>query len=147
VKDDEEPMAKKTGTGSNPNSKKNLKPFKKGNKANPLGAKAHNVYSFKKLTREVVKDIVHMTTSGNVGDLQKIIHDKNSSALAVAFAACMVRMINKGDIDGIETMIQRVVGKVKDEVDLNHSGLPQAPPAQVHVYLPANGRTKEENQK
>jgi len=126
---------------------KNLKPIKKGEVRNPAGAKAHKVYQFKTLDKTVVRNIVNIVSTGNVSELQKIVHNPEAPALLVAFAACMVRMINKGDIDGIETMIQRVVGKVKDEVDMNHSGIPQAPPAQVHVYIPANGRTKEENKK
>jgi len=124
---------------------KNLKPFKKGQVANPKGAAAHKVYQFKKLNKEVVRNIVDIVTTGNVKELQKIVNNPDAPALLVAFASCMIKMINKGDINGIETMIQRVVGKVKDEVDVTSNGQTM-PAAQVHVYLPANGRTKEENQ-
>ena len=127
--------------------KKNLKPIKKGEVRNPHGAKAHKAYKFSKLTREEVIRIVDIVAKGNVKELQEIIHNPTASALYVAYAACMVRLINKGDVDGIETLIQRVVGKVKDEMDVNHTGIPQSPPAVMHVYIPANGSTKEENKK
>ncbi len=125
--------------------KKNLRPIKKGEVRNPNGAKTHKAYRFNQLTREEVNKIVTIVATRNVKELQEIIHDPDSSALYVAYAACMVRLINKGDVDGIETLIQRVVGKVKDEVDMNHTGIP-ASQVVTHVYIPPNGSTKEENQ-
>lgn len=127
----------------------NLKPFKKGNKANPIGAKAHNGLKaqLKKLTTQELSKMIELVMTKSVLDLQKIAQDPREIALKVGIASAMVRMINKGDFDALEKMLQRVVGKVKDEVDLNHNGIPQAPPAVMHVYIPANGSTKEENTK
>lgn len=141
--------SKNVGRGSNPNSKKNLKPVSKGEVRNPKGAKAHKglKQSLKRLTTEELKNLIELVITQPVSELQKIAQDPTNSALKVGIASAMVKMINKGDFVTLESMLQRVVGKVKDEVDLNHNGIPQAPPAQVHVYLPANGRTKEENKK
>jgi hypothetical protein len=127
---------------------KNLKPAKKGEVRNPHGARAHNGLkaTLKKLSRDELKNLVEMVLTQPVSKLQELAQDKTASAIKVGLASAMIRMINKGDYLTLESMLQRVVGKVKDEIDMNHTGIPEAP-AQVHVYLPANGRTKEENKK
>jgi hypothetical protein len=128
---------------------KNLKPAKKGEVRNPNGGRAHNGLKaqLKKLTTKELSDMIELVMTKPVSELQKIAMNPNEISLKVGIASAMVRMINKGDFETLEKMLQRVVGKVKDEVDLNHNGIPQAPPAVMHVYIPSNGSTKEENKK
>ena len=127
----------------------NLRPIKKGEAKNPIGANAHKgpKTMFKKLTKEMFAEMIEATTNGTVSDLKKIAENPNSTALQVALATSLVKMINKGDYHSLELMLQRVIGKVKDELDLTSDGEKLASAAQVHVYLPANGKTKEENVK
>lgn len=139
---------KKEKRKMSPKQLANLKSFKKGDVGNPNGAKAHKgpKAMLKKLTKELLKDMIEATTNGTVNDLKAIAENPKSTALQVALATSMVKMINKGDYLTLEAMLQRVVGKVKDELDVTSNGQTM-PAAQVHVYLPANGRTKEENEK
>lgn len=125
----------------------NLKPIAKGSNLNPIGANAHKgpKAMFRKLTKEMFAEMIEATTNGTVSDLKKIAENPESTALQVALATSLVKMINKGDYVGLELMLQRVIGKVKDELDLTSDGQKIEAAAQVHVYLPANGRTKEEN--
>lgn len=127
----------------------NLKPLKKGSNINPEGARAHKGPKtlFKKLTKELMKEMINAATTGTVSDLKRIAEDPKSTAIQVALATSLVKIINKGDYAGLELMLSRAIGKVKDEMDLTSGGKPIEPAAQVHVYLPANGRTREENDK
>lgn len=128
---------------------KNLKPAKKGEVRNPNGARAHNGLKaqLKKLTTKELADMIELVMTKPVSELQKIAQNPQEISLKVGIASAMVRMINKGDFDTLERMLQRVVGKVKDEVDLNHNGIPATTSTVMHVYIPPNGSTKEENQK
>jgi len=127
----------------------NLKSIKKGEVRNPIGANAHKgpASMFKKLTKEMFVEMINAATTGTVADLKKIAEGSNSTALQVALSTCLIKIINKGDYDQLERMLQRVIGKVPDELDVTSGGKPIAPAAQLNVYLPANGRTREENNK
>lgn len=124
-------------------------PIKKGEVRNPNGAKTHKgpKSMFLKLTKEMFAEMINAVTNGTVADLKAIAENPESTALQVALATSMVKMINKGDYTQLELMLQRVIGKVRDELDVTSAGKNIETVAQVHVYLPANGRTKEENEK
>lgn len=124
----------------------NLKPIKKGEVRNPNGAKAHFKTKIKGLTKAEYTRIMTAVMESDIDALQAIANDRTASTIVVAVAACAVKAISKGDYGTIELMLQRAIGKVKDELDLTSNG-ETLPAAQVHIYLPANGRTKEENEK
>ena len=90
--------------------------FEKGNKANPLGAGAHNpaVKMIKKLSNDQIAELGAIILEGNPDKLKEIINNPKSTVLQVAICSVLVKAINKGDMAAINALLDRIVGKVKD---------------------------------
>lgn len=108
----------------------------KGQSGNPLGKQTHLDWKLRQLTRSEFAEIANMIIKGNIVELKKIIKDENSSALHCMVASVAVKCIQKGDMHSLDILLNRMVGKVKEEVEL--TGDIAAP--QVIVSLPSNGR-------
>lgn len=117
------------------------KQFKKGQVANPEGARAHDpeMRMLKRLTKEEMKEVGNLVLMGNVDSLKGIGKDPKSSALKTMLASVCVRVISKGDMQAFDILLNRLIGKVKDEVE--HSGMVARP--KVILTMPANGREKK----
>ena len=104
---------------ANPNPKPG-KVFVKGQVANPLGAGAHNkdVKAIKSLTREQLAEIGSHIVMGNVEKLREIIRDQESSALKVLICSAIIKGIQSGNFMVMDAILNRVVGKVKDELEV-----------------------------
>lgn len=107
---------------ANPNPKRVPKHllFKKGNKANPIGGRAHNPLSkaLRNLTVESFREIIEITLKGNLADLEKIIKDPNTSALQVGVATSFYKAMKAGDYATIERIAERIVGKIPEQINL-----------------------------
>lgn len=91
--------------------------FKKGQSGNPGGVPKDPVKAaLKKLTVESYRDIVELTLAGNVDQLGEIVKDKTQPALKVAIAAAILTAIRKGDVQTVEKLLERVIGKVPEVV-------------------------------
>jgi hypothetical protein len=93
--------------------------FKKGNKANPLGAKAHNpeIRKLKTLTEQELVEVGSLVVKGSIKELQALSKDPNCTALTAMMAAVAARAINRGDHAALDVLLNRIVGKVKDRVE------------------------------
>lgn len=122
--------------------------FKKGQSGNPLGAKLHDpeLKRIRKISNEMFQELVDLALSEDLSGLQKIIKDPKASALKVGVATSLVKAIQKGDWGTLERIVERLVGKVVVRVDHTTDGKEISTGANVHLYLPKNGRTKEENE-
>jgi len=99
----------------------NPKPWIKGQSGNPNGRprKIVNVlgkFGYKK--GEINETISTMMTL-TMEELKDIYQDKNSTILEKTIASALKKGIEKGDLGGIETLLNRVYGRAKSEVDVN----------------------------
>lgn len=115
--------------------------FKKGQSGNPLGGKIHDqdLKRIKHLTKQELSEVANLIIKNNVEELKSLAKAPNSSVIQVMLASVAIKIISKGDMHALDVLLNRLVGKVKDEV--HHSG---SVPAQVIVTLPANGREAPE---
>lgn len=109
-------MAKGTKTGG-----RNIKP---GQVLNPIGGRAHSPEkkALKKLTTEHLKEVADIILEGNLEKLKALVTDPNTSVLKVWIAKAAATAIQKGDINTLETILNRSIGKVKEKVDLSSDG-------------------------
>lgn len=116
--------------------------FKKGQSGNPSGGRAHDpaLRMIRHLTKAELVEIGNLVIKNNMEELKKIGKDPNASVIKTMLAAVAVKIITKGDMHALDVLLNRLVGKVKDEVE--HTGTLHAP--QVVVTLPSNGREVRE---
>jgi flagellar biosynthesis component FlhA len=95
--------------------------FQKGQVANPLGAGAHNpvVKAAKKLTAETVARMIEVIAN-HPSDEMDSLKSMKLSFLEEFLLTGLIQARKKGDLDTLLKVLERVVGKVKEQVD--HSG-------------------------
>ena len=112
-----------------PKTTKHLKEhqFKKGQTGNAQGGKLHDpvIKKLKNLTEHEMIEIGSLVLKGSVDELRAIAKDGKASALKCMMAAVAVRTISKGDPAALEVLLNRLIGKVKERLD---------------VTMPSNGR-------
>lgn len=94
--------------------------FKKGQSGNPQGGRAHNAEekALKKLTKEELIEIGNIIVKGDMDQLKAIAKDPKASVIQVMIASVAAKTIAKGDMHALDILLNRLVGKVKDEIDL-----------------------------
>lgn len=110
--------------------------FQKGESGNPLGAKLHDpeIKQLKSLTKKELVEIGNLIIKGNIADLKAVSKAETSTVLHTMLASVAARIISKGDMAALDVLLNRLVGKVKDEV--HHGGEVRLP--QVVISLPSN---------
>lgn len=91
----------------------------------------------KNLTKVELVEVGNLIIKGSVSQLQRMAKAKEASVLAVMTAAICARVIEKGDYHAWNAILDRLIGKVKEE--LHHSGSIDGN-TRVIVTLPSNGR-------
>jgi len=71
------------------------------------------------LSKTDVKNVINLVLSKNTTELEKMMKDKETSALLLAFISASITAIKKGDTRSIEYMLDRSIGKVADKLDLS----------------------------
>lgn len=106
-----------------PKTTKHLKPhqFKPGQSGNPAGGQKHNpiAKALKNLTVESYRDIIKAACTGNVDYLRAMVKNPKMSALQVGVANALAKAIERGDVEVIERLVSRIVGKIPDEINVN----------------------------
>lgn len=92
--------------------------FKPGQpSANPSGRpKSPIPDALKKMTKQSFRRIIRAVVKGNIDQLNKMVTDPKASALEVAVASSFMKAISRGDYATIEHILQRIVGKIPDEI-------------------------------
>ena len=98
------------------------KPFQKGNNANPIGALAHDpvIRKIRKMTHADIEEIGQVILEGNLEKLNAIKNDPNTSVLKLWICTIAIIAIKKGDVNALNSILDRIVGKVKEKVE--HTG-------------------------
>lgn len=116
---------------------------KTGAALNPLGGWLEDpvLRAFRQLSKEELANVGNMILHTNEETLRYWIKKKDCNVLRLMVARVALRIIDNGDMDMLDKLLNRLIGKVKDEVDLsanmNH--------AQVIVTLPPNGKEADIN--
>jgi hypothetical protein len=98
----------------------NLKPFPKGRSGNPSGRAKGDIelQKIKSLTKKEVKEIGDLIVKGNLEQLKSKSNDPNASVLTVWFASVAIKSINRGDMGSLNVLLDRLIGRVKDDVEV-----------------------------
>lgn len=102
-------------------TKKNLIPFVKGQSGNPNGRPKKFVSTLKTLgyKQSEINDTIQNILSMNLDELESVFTDNNATVLEKTIASALKKSLTKGDLFSIETLLTRVYGKAKQEVDIN----------------------------
>lgn len=105
-------------------NEQNLKPFKKGQVANPNGRPRKFVSQLKDQGYKAseVNDAIQVLMSMTIDELKDVYNNPQATVLEKTVAAAIRKSIEKGSLYSIETLLTRVYGKPKEQVDLNTSG-------------------------
>lgn len=111
-------------------------PFKKGQSGNPKGRPRipEDLKMIRALTRSQLKEIGDAIVCENRDKLREILSDPASSVLQVWISSVAMKSIQKGDFHSLDALLNRLIGKVKDEMDLNIK------PAVKIIDLPFSGK-------
>jgi len=125
----------KVGYGKPPESAK----WKPGQTGNPLGAKTHDpdLKAVKNLTKKELVEIGNLIIKNDVATLRALAETETISTLKRMIVSVALRVIQNGDMAAFDVLLNRLVGKVKDEI--HHQGDINAP--QIIVTMPDNGRS------
>lgn len=114
-----------------------IKPrWKKGQSGNPKGRPPDKLGKvMRQLTAIEFAEIANLIIKGSIRELRAIAQDDSLPAIKVMIAATAVKIIARGDMHALDILLNRLVGKVKDQVE--HTGNSLA--AQVILTMPSNG--------
>lgn len=122
------------------------RPIVKGEVRNPFGRNqfSNGAARLKSLTSAEIRRLGELVLSSNVEGLMAIAKEPDASALTVAFAAILARAIKDADINQLNQFLDRVHGTMQQKHRFSGEGPSpfgvSAPPAQVMVVVPSNGR-------
>lgn len=102
----------------------NLIPFKKGQSGNPAGRPRKFVSALKEqgYKPSEVNDAIQVLMSMTIDELKEVYNNPQATVLEKTIASAIRKSIEKGSLYSIETLLTRVYGKPKEQVDLNASG-------------------------
>lgn len=116
--------------------------WKPGQSGNPTGINQDpQVRKIKKLTTEEVVEVGSLLLSKNIVALQHMVEDalvnpdSEHSSLKVWIARVVLQGGKKGDARALESVLNRLIGKVADKMIVDGINAPQ-----VIVEMPSNGR-------
>lgn len=120
-----------------PNSLDNLKkPWQPGESGNPDGRPPDSpeLKALKHLTKEELTDVASLIVKGKIEDLEEL--KTTGTILQRMVASVAIRIMNKGDMFHLDVLLNRLIGKVKDEVQIDDVR------SRITINIPDNGRDK-----
>lgn len=101
--------------------KSNLIPWKPGQSGNPKGRPklSDEEKKLRKLSKEQFKEIGDMIVNGKVEELFGIMEDPDATVLQKLVARGLQEAYEKGNWAVVNLLLDRLIGKVKEEVDVN----------------------------
>lgn len=116
--------------------------FKKGQSGNPSGMAKHDndIRKIKRLTNKELAEVANIVIKGDVDELRAIVANPKSTVLAVMMGAVAIKIIEKGDMHSLDILLNRLLGRVKENVKINGNLEINNAPQVVRLRLPDNGR-------
>lgn len=103
------------------------RPFPKGKSGNPKGKPplTEDERILKKLTKAQVIELTSLILGGNRKALLEINEEKNQnvSVFQAMLARVAIKIMATGDMDALDKLLNRLIGKVKEEVEVSGEGL------------------------
>ena len=103
----------------NPNSLKNLKPYKKGQSGNRNGRPKKYVLALKKEGYKLseINDTIQALMTMSVEELRDVWESEESNVLEKMVAGAIRKSLEKGNLESMETLLNRVYGKPKEKIE------------------------------
>lgn len=97
----------------------NNKPFKKGQSGNPNGRPRKFVTTLKEIgyKRSEINDTIQAMMAMDKDELTDVFKNPKATILEMTVASAMKKSIEKGSLYSIETLLSRVFGMPKQEVE------------------------------
>jgi hypothetical protein len=97
----------------------NLKPFKKGESGNPNGRPRKFVTLLKEIgyKRSEINDTIQAMMAMDMNELKDVWDNPNATILEKTIASAMKKSIEKGSLYSMETLLSRVFGMPKQEIE------------------------------
>lgn len=113
--------------------------YKPGQSGNPKGRPKEpaELKKLRLLTRAELVEIGNLIIKGSVEELQKIGSNPKATVIQAMIASVAWRAIKRGDTSALDSILNRMIGKVKDELDVNANVSSRG---SVKVFMPSNGR-------
>lgn len=110
--------------------------WRPGQSGNPRGLirQPDAIRQLKQLTKSELVEVGTLIVKGDVTTLKRVARDPKATVIHALVAAVAVRIIEKGDMVSLDLLLNRLIGKVRDEVALT-GNMPQ-----IIITLPSNGR-------
>lgn len=107
-----------------PRNTDGLIPFKKGQSGNPKGRPKKYVLSLKKEGYKLteINDTIQQMISLNYEELKAVYQKDEATILEKTIASALKKGLEKGQLESIETLLNRVYGKPKQEMDITTQG-------------------------
>jgi C4-type Zn-finger protein len=104
--------------------REHLIPFQKGQSGNPKGRPKKYVLSMKtegyKMTE--INDTIQAMVGMNMEELKKVFESDKATILEKTVAAALRKGLQKGELNNIETLLNRLYGKPKEKMDITTNG-------------------------
>lgn len=93
----------------------------KGETMNPNGRPRKYVSTLRESGYKLseINDCIHVMMAMTLDELKEAFENKNATVLEKTIAAAIKKSIEKGSLYSIETLLSRVYGKPKEQVDMN----------------------------
>jgi hypothetical protein len=100
--------------------------YSKGESGNPKGRPRKVISKLKlegyKLTE--INDTIQIMVSMTYDDLKKVWDSPDATILEKTIAAALRKSLSRGELNSVETLLNRVYGKPKSDVDITSNGQP-----------------------
>lgn len=109
--------------------------WKPGESGNPAGGQPlpAEIKALRTITQKQVAEIASVILTGNLEKVKQVVADPNSTPMQVWFCTCILKGIAKGDAFAMDKLLERVIGKVKEKIDLSSSDGSMAPKITIKV--------------
>jgi poly-beta-hydroxyalkanoate depolymerase len=105
-------------------NEQNLKPFKKGEVANPNGRPRKYVSILKDAGYKLseINDTIQVMMQMTIDELAEVFKNPQSTILEKTIANAMKKSLEKGSLYSLDTLLTRVYGKPKETQSVENTG-------------------------